>query len=129
MMAISFTITRRYKAINMVPAMAVSGAISSLIAIPLISITAVSTFTLATDVIPYLVLGGIFISIAFALITLGPRYMPAPEVGLIMPLETVLGSYLGWIFLKEDPSILTIVGGLIVIATLSIHAYLSLKTS
>lgn len=126
LMAISFTVTRHYKDINMVPAMAVSGIVSTLIAIPLI-ITTGTTFALSTDVIPYLIMGGFFISIAFALITLGPRYMPAPEVGLIMPLETVLGSYLGWIFLKEEPNMLTIVGGLVVIATLSIHAWLSLK--
>ncbi len=128
MMAISFTLTRRYKDINMVPAMAVSGIMASLVAIPLIIITS-SSFTLSTDAIPYLVMGGFFISIAFALITLGPRYMPAPEVGLIMPLETVLGSYLGWIFLMEKPDMLTIIGGLVVIATLSIHAWLSLKDS
>jgi len=126
LMAISFTLTRRYKAINMVPAMAISGIIASLISIPFVIATG-TTFALSTNAIPYLIFGGCFISIAFALITLGPRYMPAPEVGLIMPLETVLGSYLGWIFLREEPSMLTIVGGLVVITTLSIHAWLSLK--
>lgn len=127
-MAISFTITRRYKETNMVPAMAISGVFASLIAIPLI-ISADSTFVLMPEAIPYLILAGFFVTIAFALITLGPRYMPAAEVGLIMPLETVLGSYLGWIFLREEPSMLTLFGGLVVIATLSIHAWLSLKYS
>ena len=126
-MAISFTVTRRYKAINMVPAMALSGVVATLVSIPLIISTG-SSFLISTNAIPYLVVGAIFISIAFALITLGPRYMPAPEVGLIMPLETVLGSYLGWIFLSEEPNNLTIIGGIIVIATLIIHAWLSLKT-
>ena len=127
-MAISFTITRRHKHVNMVPAMAVSGVIATLMAIPLVIATG-SAFALPASSISYLVLGGFFISVAFALITLGPRYMPAPEVGLIMPLETVLGSYLGWIFLREEPSILTLIGGLVVIATLSIHAWLSLKAT
>jgi len=127
-MAISFTVTRRYKEVSMIPAMAISGLVASLIAIPLIISTG-STFLLMPSAIPYLILAGFFVTIAFALITLGPRYMPAPEVGLIMPLETVLGSYLGWIFLKEEPSILTIIGGIVVIATLGIHAWLSLKNS
>lgn len=127
-MAISFTITRRHKTINMVPAMAISGIMASLMVTPLV-ISSGSAFVLAPNAIPYLILGGLCISIAFALITLGPRYMPAPEVGLIMPLETVLGSYLAWIFLNEQPSILTLVGGIVVITTLSIHAYLSLKNS
>ena len=125
-MATSFTITRRYKEVNMVPAMAISGVVATLIAIPLI-ITSTDSFLLSANAIPYLIATGIFVTIAFALITLGPRYMPAPEVGLIMPLETVLGSYLGWLYLKEEPSILTLVGGIVVIATLIIHALLSLK--
>ena len=124
--AISFTITRRYKEVNMVPAMAISGLFTVILAIPLI-ITTGSTFLLMPSAIPYLILGGITVTIAFALITLGPRYMPAPEVALILPLETVLGSYLGWIFLKEVPTVLTISGGIVVIATLTIHAWLSLK--
>ncbi len=125
-MATSFTITRRYKAVNMVPAMAISGVMATLIAIPLI-ITSTDSFLLSSNAIPYLIATGVFVTIAFALITLGPRYMPAPEVGLIMPLETVLGSYLGWLYLKEEPSLLTLVGGVVVIVTLIIHALLSLK--
>lgn len=125
-MAIMFTVTRRYKTVNMVPAMAISGIFAALIATPLV-INSNSTFLLSNEAIPYLILGGILTSLAFALITLGPRYMPAPEVGLIMPLETVLGSYLGWIFLQEEPSALTLIGGIVVIVTLIIHAWLSLK--
>ena len=127
-MAISFTIMRRHKQVSMIPAMAISGIFAMLMASPLI-IKTESTFLLSSNAIPYLILAAIFISIAFALITLGPRYMPAPEVGLIMPLETVLGSYLGWIFLQEEPNRLTIIGGIIVIVALFIHAWLSLKDS
>jgi len=87
-MAISLTITRRQKAINMVPAMALSGIVAMLMSTPLIIATG-STFLLSASAVPYLIGGAVFTSIAFALIILGPRYMPAPEVGLIMPLETV----------------------------------------
>ena len=125
-MATTFTIMRRYKEVNMVPAMAISGIAATLMAIPLI-IASTSSFLLTANAIPYLIATGILVHIAFALITLGPRYMPAPEVGLIMPLETVLGSYLGWLFLKEQPSELTLIGGILVIATLIIHTSLSLK--
>ena len=125
-MAITFTIMRQYKEVNMVPAMGISGISAMLMAIPLI-ITSTSSFLLTANAIPYLIATAILVPIAFALITLGPRYMPAPEVGLIMPLETVLGSYLGWLFLKEQPSDLTLTGGILVIVTLIIHASLSLK--
>ena len=124
--AISLTVTRRYKAINMVPAMAISGLISAFIAVPLI-ISSGSPLFLASSSVPYLIAGAFCVSIAFALITLGPRYIPAPEVGLILPLETVLGSYFAWIILNEEPTALTLIGGIIVIVTLIIHGWFSLQ--
>lgn len=127
-MATSFTLTRMHKEVNMVPAMAISGVISAFIASLVISQTS-GSFYLDQEVIPYLILGGIIISTAFALITLGPRYISSPEVSLIMPLEIVSGSYLGWIFLAEKPSSTTIIGGIVVIATLSIHAWISLRSA
>jgi len=125
-MAISFTFTRKHKDTNMVPAMFISGLVSASLAALIIKQTS-NSFYLSDAAIPYLIMGGIVVTLAFALITLGPRYIPAPEVSLIMPLETVLGSYLGWIFINEKPSSLTIIGGFIVILTLMIHAWLSLR--
>ncbi len=125
-MATSFTLTRRHKEINMVPAMVLSGIVSAFIASLIISNTT-GSYKLNSDAIPYLILGGLVVTIAFALITLGPRYISAPEVSLIMPLEIVFGSYLGWIFLSERPSNLTIIGGFAVVLTLIIHSWLSLK--
>ena len=127
-MAINFSVMRHFKSINMIPAMGVSGFFIALATFPVIFLFD-SPLLLRAEVVPYLVMAGFVITLAFALITVGPRYMPAPEVGLIMPLETVLGSYLGWIILKEEPSLLTIIGGLIVIATLTIHAWLSVQDS
>ena len=97
MMAISFTLTRRHKEINMVPAMALSGMIAVIISTPVI-LSIGGTFALVPKAIPYLIIAGVIVTLAFALITLGPRYIPAPEVSLIMPLETVLGSKFGLYF-------------------------------
>lgn len=124
-MATSFTLTRRHKEINMVPAMMLSGIVSAAIASLIISNTT-GSYALESAVIPYLIIGGIVVTIAFALITLGPRYISAPEVSLIMPLEIVFGSYLGWIFLSERPSNLTMIGGFAIVLTLIVHAWLSL---
>lgn len=128
LIAISFTYTRKHKETNMVPAMAISGLISAAIA-AIVTINVHDSLKLEPEVIPYLILAGIVISTAFALITLGPRYIPAAEVSLIMPLETVFGSYLGWIFLQEKPPMLTLLGGIIIITTLTIHAWITLKSS
>lgn len=126
LIAISFTFTRKHKETNMVPAMALSGLIGAGIA-GIVSISTQTALALEPEAIPYLILAGIVVSTAFALITLGPRYITAPEVSLIMPLETVFGSYLGWIFLSEEPATLTLIGGVIIILTLVIHTWLTHK--
>ena len=125
-MAISFTLTRRHKEINMVPAMVISGFVAAAGGAIVISQTT-GAYLLPESSIFYLIIGGIVVTIAFALITLGPRYISAPEVSLIMPLETVMGSYLGWAFLSERPSNMTLIGGFVILLTLFTHAWLSLQ--
>jgi len=127
LLAINFTITRQAKSINMVPAMALAGLTTSAIAAVIIGFSN-SPLLLETHAIPYMFAMGLVTALAFSLITLGPRYMPAAEVGIIMPLETVFGSYLAWIFLGEAPSSYVLIGGAIIIVTLSIHSWLSLKS-
>jgi len=53
----------------------------------------------------------------------------AAEVGMIMPLETVFGAYLAWIFLNEAPSMHVIIGGGIIMFTLIVHAWLTVRTT
>lgn len=124
-MAISFTLTRKFQETNMVPAMALSGLITMLIA-GFISVSMATSLILEPAAIPIIILSGVILTAAYGLITLGPRYISAPEVSLIMPLEIVFGSYLGWVFLNEKLSMLTLIGGFVIILTLSINAKLSL---
>ena len=128
LLAVNFTITRQAKHINMVPAMAIAGLTTTAISALMIAFTA-SPLYLATPAIPYLLLMGLVTTLAFSLITLGPRYMSAAEVGMIMPLETVFGAYLAWIFLSEAPSIHVLIGGGIIMLTLTVHAWLTLRKS
>ena len=60
--------------------------------------------------------------VAFILITLGPRYLPAAEVGMLMLLETITGPLWVWLVLDNPPSSAALEGGAIVIATLLAHA-------
>jgi drug/metabolite transporter (DMT)-like permease len=126
LLAINFTITRQAKRINMVPAMALGGLTTAAISGAFIAFTA-TPLLLDSPAIPYLLMMGVVTTLAFTLITLGPRYMPAAEVGMIMPLETVFGAYLAWIFLSEAPSTHVIVGGGIIMLTLIIHAWFTLR--
>lgn len=127
LLAINFTITRQLKDINMVPAMAISGLATASIAAIVIFTTSIPLY-IEANTVPYLLGMGLVSTLAFSLIMLGPRYMPAAEVSMIMPLETVFGSYLGWLFLSEAPSTYVLIGGSVIIISLMIHSYYSLRS-
>lgn len=127
LLAVNFTITRQAKDTNMIPAMAIAGLITTAISAIIIAMTT-SPLLLEVPAIPYLLVMGLVTTLAFSLITLGPRYMPAAEVGMIMPLETVFGAYLAWVFLSEAPSTYVIIGGGIIMCTLMLHAWLTVRT-
>lgn len=117
-MSISFILIRKYKAISMVPAMSVGGFVSAILALQF----APSLFV-SSGAVWYVVAMCLLVTVSFTLITIAPRYVPAAEVGMIMPLETVLASLFGWIVINEVPSNNAIAGGAIVIFTLIIHSW------
>lgn len=69
-----------------------------------------------------LLLGALVLPVAFGCMAVGPRYLPAPEVGLLLLGETVLGPLWVWVALKERPGNATLAGGAIVVATLFLHS-------
>ena len=73
-----------------------------------------------------LVLGLAVLPVSFGLISLGPRYLPAPEVALILLLETVLGPFWVWLVLEEQPSAFALAGGAIVVGALVLHSLAAL---
>ena len=120
MMGFTFTLTRKYKTINMVPVNAIGGVIAAFIAFIMANKIAVPI-----EVFKYVLAMGAILSISFSLITIAPRYMPAAEVGMIMPLETVLGTLIAWYVINEEPTANAIIGGSIVIVTLFLHSWYS----
>ena len=69
------------------------------------------------------------VAIPFVLVTVAPRFIPAAEVNLFFLLETIIGPIWVWLIIKEQPSIETLYGGAIIIATIAIHSFLKLKNS
>jgi drug/metabolite transporter (DMT)-like permease len=76
----------------------------------------------ATRALVLTVNGLVILPLAVTLLSLGPRYLPAPEVAMITLLQTVLGSLLVWWALGENPGAWTIAGGSMIVATLAWHA-------
>ena len=118
----SFALTRKYSNVNMVPAMIVNALVVSCVGLAFSS-----SFYLPFDSLIYVIAGGILLAIAFSLITLAPRFIPASEVAMFMPLGTIFGILSAWLVINEQPSSSSLLGGSIVVITLFFHAWYSSK--
>lgn len=117
MIAAQVTTVRHARTIDMVPSLGIAGLLTALLALPFSAPLAVTGLGFA-----YLgVLGLLVLPLAFGLITVGPRYISAPEVSLLMLMESVLGPFWVWLVLNEVPDNETVLGGAIVISTLMVH--------
>jgi drug/metabolite transporter (DMT)-like permease len=119
----NFTLLRRYPRPSRVVIIGLSGIVIALIALPFaapLSLSWQSYGVLA-------VMGLLQMPVALILIAVGTRYLPAPEVSLLLLVETVLGPIWVWLALNEKPAIMTFVGGILIVATLAVHSWLSLQ--
>ena len=69
------------------------------------------------------------VAIPFVLVTIAPRFITAAEVNLFFLLETIIGPIWVWLIIKEQPTIETIFGGLVIIITIAAHSFLKLTKS
>lgn len=121
--AITFLIARKHRDRSMVPAMGLSGIATAIIALPFMT-----SFTVGGDTEIYVMLIGLVGAIAFGLMIIGPRYLPAPEVGLLLLLEAVIGPYWVFLVLGEDPGPRALIGGCVVIFTLIVlNSYMLMR--
>jgi len=112
--AISLVLMRKRRKISMVPALAWSSTLVCLAALPFATPASLS----GTPLVLMLVLGLLVLPVSLAMIGLSPRYLPAPEVSLILRLEALLAPLWVWLVLGEVPSQETLVGGSIILTTL-----------
>ena len=122
-LAVGAVIIRSTKKINLVPS-----AMMGKLMVALIALLFTDNLVLEGNdsiIIPLMCI--MCVAIPFVLITLAPRYISAAEVNLFFLLETILGPIWVWLIIKEQPSTETIIGGLIIIATIATHSVLSLK--
>lgn len=118
------SIARHARAINLVPALAAGMLLVALLS----GTTFASPLSISeSDVLWLGLLGCVVVPVAFGLLTLAPRYIPSPEVSLIMQLEAVLGPLWVWLGVGEVPPVATFIGGAIVLATLVVHSILGLR--
>jgi drug/metabolite transporter (DMT)-like permease len=69
-----------------------------------------------------LLLGILVVPLGTLLLSYGTRDLSAPEVTLLMMLETVLGPLWAWLMLGEVPGIATLTGGTLVALVVVVHS-------
>ncbi|MFT5675679.1 MAG: drug/metabolite transporter (DMT)-like permease [Urechidicola sp.] len=117
-LAAGFTVVRRFPSIPIFPTLSTSGLVTALLMIPF-----AQPFSISQQDFGYLIIMGIYmVPVGTALMFLGPRYIPAAEVGLMLLLESILGPIWVWLVLSEHPGTRSFIGGGIILSTLVINA-------
>ena len=125
LLAATFVMIRKARTINMIPATALGAAFAPII---VLGLGLGGPTMLPLEKFGLIALMGLFVlPLSFGMITIGPRYIPAPEVGLLLLLETVLGPIWVWLVIHEDISSTTLIGGSIVVIALALNSALALR--
>jgi len=122
-----FAITvRKNRMIDMVPALMVSGLLN--VVIGLILIGGVVSFS-AHDIVLSLIWGVVIQGFGFSLFIISARYLLAAEITLFSLLEFSLAPIWVWLFLSEEPTFISLVGGVIIITAVFSRAAIELMSA
>ncbi len=122
---LTFSLIRKFSGIDMVPALIFGGLVTAAVALPFSAPATV----MDEDILLLAIMGLAMMPLAFALQFVGARYIPAPEVSLLILLEAVLAPLLLWLALGEHPGPTALPGGAIVLASLGLNAVWGLRRS
>ena len=122
-LAVGAVTIRSAKTKNLVPA-----AVVGKLLVAIFAIFFIETYALVgRDLLIVPLMCVMCVAIPFVLVTIAPRFIPAEEVNLFFLLETIIGPIWVWMVIKEQPSLETIQGGIVIILTIAIHSFLKLK--
>ena len=124
-LAVGAVTIRSAKSKNLVPA-----AVVGKLLVAIFALIFIENFALIdNDLIIVPIMCIMCVAIPFVLVTIAPRFIPAAEVNLFFLLETIIGPIWVWLIIKEQPSLETLIGGLVIITTIAFHSFLKLKNS
>jgi|TARA_B110000438_G_scaffold268282_1_gene283730 drug/metabolite transporter (DMT)-like permease len=117
--AILILIIRKYPKVDMIPSQFIAGIFAIIIGYFLSTQIIVS----AHDIFLGFLAGFFQIGFGFIFITIGARKTPSAMVGIIMLTEAVLGPLWAWLFANENPPLMVLIGGSIVIFAVLLQFY------
>lgn len=117
-LAAGFTLVSIYRDRTLLPGLVLGGLVTALLLEPFVQPSGISDANLSV----LFLMGFVMLPIASTLMYIGPKFISATEVGLIMLLESLAGPVWVWMVLGENPGALALVGGGILLVTLAVHA-------
>ena len=119
-LAINFTLCRTRPCVDMSPMLVFNGLVVGSIA-GIFWLTGSESITLpsSNQLAVVILLCLIIVPCGVTLLQRGPLYLPSAEVGLLLLLEVVVGTLLAWWIIGEQPAPIAMVGGVLVLGTLS----------
>ncbi len=109
--AILILIVRKYPTVDMVPLQLIAGIFAMTVGYLVAGKIMISFY----DIFLGFLAGFFQLGFGFILITIGARRTPSALVGIIMLTEAVLGPMWAWIFINEQPPLMVLIGGSVVI--------------
>ena len=116
-------IVRKYPHLDMVPLQLVAGMVALLIGFFVSNKILISNY----DIFLAFLSGTFQLGLGFIFITIGARKTLSAMVGIIMLTEAILGPFWAWLFVNEDASLYTIIGGSIIIFAVFLQFVSSIK--
>jgi drug/metabolite transporter, DME family len=124
--AIFSVLLRRGREHDMLPCAALAGAVSALIALPVVLAGAPSLaealLLTPRDLLLCAIMGVVQVGCGLTVFTLGARHVPVAELTLLSLTELALAPIWVWLAIGEVPSSYTLLGGTIIVAAITLQA-------
>ncbi|SDI55318.1 DMT family transporter [Lutimaribacter saemankumensis] len=118
-----FTLALRWGRLgNMMPAVAIGGALSMAVALIMLAVTGQPLWVPLPDILVSMLMGAGLLAVGMALYTIGSQVVPAADLTLISMIEVMLAPVWVWLFLGEEASSATLWGGVIILCAVTLNA-------
>ena len=109
--AVLIIIVRKYPRVDMIPLQLIAGIVAMIIGYSVAGRIDISLH----DIFLGFLAGFFQVGLGFIFITIGARTTPSAVVGVIMMSEAIFGPLWAWIFINEQPPLIVLIGGSIVL--------------
>lgn len=114
-LALSFVLARQVRPLTMAPLTGPASLVTAAIALFFVADFSIPEHALW----PLLAMALFIMPIGALCLTIGPRYIPAAEVSLLMLIEAALAPLIVWWALSESPALETLIGGAIILCAIA----------